>query len=77
MDRNVNSENPQPSWRKPAGMIAILAIIAFWAILIASNADLIGRLHWTLQAVFYTVAGIIWIFPIRPLLTWMETGRFR
>lgn len=70
-------QEPQPSWRKPAGMIAILAIIAFWAILIASNADLIGQLHWIIQAVFYIIAGIIWIFPVRPLLTWMETGRFR
>ena len=29
------------------------------------------------QAVFYLVAGIIWIMPLKPLLRWMELGRWR
>jgi hypothetical protein len=29
------------------------------------------------QAIVYIVAGIIWIFPMRPVLVWMETGRWR
>lgn len=72
-----NGGNHRPSWRKPAGMIAILAIIAVWCILIASNSALIGTLPILVQAVIYIIAGIIWIFPVRPLLTWMETGKFR
>jgi hypothetical protein len=30
-----------------------------------------------LQGLFYLAAGIIWIAPLKPLLRWMETGRFR
>jgi hypothetical protein len=30
-----------------------------------------------MQAVIYIVSGIIWIAPLRPLLIWMETGRWR
>ncbi|WP_033919956.1 DUF2842 domain-containing protein [Sphingomonas sp. 37zxx] len=66
-----------PSWRKPAGMFAILALILVWVVLIASFAGLIGQLHWTLQAVVYLVTGIIWIMPLKPLLRWMEVGTWR
>ena len=67
---------PQPSWRKPAGIFAILALIAAWAVLIASLASYVGRWPVLIQAIFYLIAGIAWVFPLRPLLRWMETGRF-
>ena len=66
-----------PSWRKPAGMFLILMLIALWSALIVSQADAIGRLPWPVQAIVYLVVGIVWIAPLRPLLAWMETGRWR
>ncbi|MEQ1547952.1 MAG: DUF2842 domain-containing protein [Chakrabartia sp.] len=66
-----------PSYRKPVGMLLILAIIALWAVLIASLASIVGQWHVLLQGLFYMIAGIAWIFPVRPLLSWMEIGRFR
>lgn len=69
--------NTQPSWRKPAGMLLILAIIVLWAVLIASLSPWIGALPGWAQAIVYVVAGIIWIAPMRPLLIWMETGKWR
>ncbi|MEZ5708802.1 MAG: DUF2842 domain-containing protein [Blastomonas sp.] len=67
----------KPSWRKPAGIFLILAIIAIWAVLVASYSATIGNWPMLLQALFYTIAGIAWIFPVRPVLVWMETGRWR
>lgn len=67
---------PQPSWRKPAGIFAIIGLIAIWAILVASLAGTVGGWPILGQAVFYLIAGIAWVFPLRPLLRWMETGRF-
>lgn len=67
----------KPTWRKPAGMLLILAIIALWAVIVASFSQVIGAWPGWVQAIVYTVAGIVWIFPVRPLLTWMEIGRFR
>lgn len=69
--------NPQPSWRKPTGMLLILAIIAIWAVLVTSASGWIGGLPGWMQAIIYIVSGIIWIAPLRPLLIWMETGRWR
>ena len=66
-----------PTWRKPAGIGLILLIIVIWAIIVASASSLIGRMPWPLQALFYVVAGIAWILPLKPLLRWMETGKLR
>ena len=67
----------EPSGRKLAGIAAILTLIAVWALLIASLAHIVGSWPVLVQAVFYLVAGMIWIVPLKPLLRWMETGRFR
>lgn len=67
----------RPTWRKPAGMALILAIIAVWSVIVASFSGTIGRWPILVQLVVYVTAGIIWIFPTRPVLVWMETGRWR
>lgn len=67
----------QPSWRKPAGIFAILLLIAGWAVLIASLSASIARWPALVQALFYLVAGLAWIVPLKPLLRWIETGHFR
>jgi hypothetical protein len=66
----------EPSWRKPAGIFAILALIAVWAVLVASLAGTVGEWPVLAQALFYLVAGLAWVIPLKPLLRWMETGRF-
>ena len=73
----MNGPQNQPTWRKPAGMLAILLIILVWAVLIVSASEFIGQLHILLQSVIYLIAGVIWIAPMRPLMIWMETGSFR
>jgi hypothetical protein len=65
------------SWRKPAGMLAILLLILVWVVLVASFSAEIGALPILVQLVIYVVLGIVWIAPLKPLLLWMETGRWR
>ena len=67
----------KPTWRKPAGMGIILLLIIVWAGLVSSQAQNIARLPWFLQVIVYCVAGIIWIAPLKPLLFWMEHGRWK
>ena len=67
----------RPSWRKPAGIGLILLLIAVWSILVATVFDLIRDVPWPVQAVYFLVAGIAWILPLKPLLRWMELGRWR
>lgn len=68
---------PEPSWRKPAGMAIILAIIIIWATVVVAASPWIGQWSIAVQSAVYLVAGIIWIYPLRPLLLWMETGKWR
>jgi hypothetical protein len=69
----------QPSWRKPVGMLTIIALIIGWAVLVGSLSPLIGGLPVWAQVPVYVVLGIVWIWllPLRRLLAWMETGRWR
>jgi hypothetical protein len=66
-----------PSWRKPAGAFAILALIIAWTVAVVSLSGEIGRLPTIVQAVIYLVAGVVWILPLRPLLVWMEGANDR
>ena len=67
----------EPSWRKPVGALAIIAGAFAWVILAVSFSRQIGALPVLIQAPIYLFLGIAWIFPVRPLLLWMETGRWR
>jgi carbon starvation protein CstA len=69
----------EPTWRKPAGMGLILLMIIVWAVLVATVAGLIEGLPWPVHALYYTAAGIgwLWLLPIKRMLLWMETGRWR
>jgi hypothetical protein len=65
-----------PSSRKLAGIALILLLIVFWAAFVASLAQVVGQWPILLQAPFYLFMGIVWIIPLKPLIRWMETGRW-
>lgn len=67
----------QPRWRQPAGIGLILLLILVWSVLVVSLAGYVGAWPWPLEALFYLVAGVVWVLPLKPLLRWMETGKWR
>ena len=66
----------EPSSRKLGGILLILALIVVWAALVLSLAPFVGRWPVLAQAPFYLFMGLAWIAPLRPLIRWMETGRW-
>ncbi len=70
-------EEVKPKWRNGAGMALILLLILVWSVAVASLGPLVSRMPFLLEILFYVAAGIGWVFPVRPLLTWMETGEWR
>jgi hypothetical protein len=61
--------------RKLIGAVALLLLIAVWALLAMAFAQFAFASPNALAAwVFYVVAGIGWIFPAMPLIRWMEGG---
>ncbi len=67
----------EPSWRNGVGILLILVLIAGWCVLVVTLSFLVSSLPILVQALFYLVAGIAWILPLRPLIRWMHTGRWR
>ncbi|MEZ6021903.1 MAG: DUF2842 domain-containing protein [Hyphomonadaceae bacterium] len=63
----------QTRTRKAIGCFVLLAYMAVYAIAAATlGAMLMPMLPWWAELIFYAVAGIIWIFPLRPLFFWMN-----
>ena len=67
----------EPNWRRGVGIAAILLLILFWAVLIATFSSTVGRWPVLVQALFYLIMGIAWIVPLKPLLRWSQAGRWR
>ena len=67
----------EPSWRKPAGVFAILGLIALWAVIVVSFAGIVERWPILVQALFYLATGLVWVLPLKPLLRWMEGAPFK
>jgi hypothetical protein len=57
--------------------LIILALILIWATLVASLAPIVGKWPILVQGAFYLFMGIVWILPLKPLIRWTETGRWR
>jgi hypothetical protein len=58
--------------RKFFGTIALLLLVAVWSLL----GMTVAQTPWlaksgTLQAIFYVVAGIGWVLPAMPIISWM------
>ena len=75
MQSRMTPPLPEPSPRKPIGVLLIVAGIAVYSGVVAALSNPIGRLPALAQAPIYLVLGIAWIAPLRPLLRWMEAGR--
>ena len=67
----------EPTWRIPIGVLALLAAICVYALLVAMLvAPLIAPWPTLAQTPVYLVLGIVWLLPLRRFLIWMETGRW-
>lgn len=59
--------------RKFFGGILLLGFIAGYAVgAMALAVDVIGETNKLTELVFYVVAGILWIFPARMIIAWMQ-----
>ncbi len=60
--------------RKPVAALVLLIYMVAYVVLIGTVASLIaGWPRWAML-VFFVVAGIGWIFPLKPLFAWMHRG---
>jgi len=67
----------KPTLRIPLGILALLVVLAIYALGVAWASQWIGQLPVLAQALVYLILGVAWLLPMRRYLTWMETGRLR
>jgi len=53
-------------WRTPLAAIAILVLLSVYVALASLLADLLPDIFW-LEAIYYCVAGIVWL----PMVLWI------
>ena len=59
--------------RKLIGTIVLLALVTAWALLAMAFAQFALRAHSACVALlFYAVAGLGWVLPAMPIVTWMQ-----
>jgi hypothetical protein len=58
--------------RKALGCFALLAYLVVYALLAASlGVALVPHAPVWAQLLYYAVAGVVWVFPLKPLFAWM------
>ncbi len=59
--------------RKFIGAVALLALIAAWALTAMALAQLVlGSASGIIAALYYVIAGLGWVLPAMPLIRWMS-----
>lgn len=58
--------------RKFIGTIALLALVIVWALLAMALAQsALTNINGWVATLFYVVAGLGWVLPAMPLISWM------
>lgn len=56
----------RPQIATAAGLLFVVAYV----VLVVTLPDLFSRMHWGVEALYWLVAGIVWVFPVRWLMLW-------
>ena len=67
----------RPTLRIPLGILALLAMLALYALAGVWASRWIERLPIALELLVYLLLGVAWLLPLRRFLIWMETGRWK
>jgi hypothetical protein len=60
-------------WKKLIGTFVLLAVIAIYALLVMRAAvAILPNAGPVLEFLFYAVAGLAWVVPVRYLIVWMN-----
>jgi hypothetical protein len=61
--------------RTTLAVFAGLLFIFAYVITVITVPDFVGQMHWAVEAIYWALAGIIWVFPVRWLMLWSVKKR--
>ena len=56
--------------RTPVAATAGIAFVLAYIVAVTTLPDILPPLHWALEALYWLVAGVVWVFPVRWLMLW-------
>jgi len=63
---------PRMRTRKLIGTIVLLALVMVWALVAMAVAPSALQSSRLVQALYYVIAGLGWVLPAMPLISWMS-----
>ena len=65
-----------PRLRKLIGAVALLTLVMVWALLAMALAQsVLTDINGVVAALYYVVAGLGWVLPAMPIISWMSGPR--
>lgn len=61
-----------PRLRKLLGTVVILLWVLFYVAVAAAIGDKLKDQPWWVMLIYFPIAGLLWIIPLRPLLKWLH-----
>lgn len=62
----------EENMRKLVGALAILIWILAYVAVAAVIGDRIAHEHWAWKLLYFPIAGLAWVLPVKPMLRWMH-----
>lgn len=56
--------------RTPIAVLAGITFVIAYVTAAISIPDAVGRMNWAIEAAYWALAGIAWVFPVRWLMLW-------
>ncbi len=64
-----------PRLRKFIGAVALLVLVMTWALLAMALAQsVLLDINGLIAGIYYLVAGLGWVLPAMPIISWMAKG---
>lgn len=64
----------EPVMRKPIAMLIVLVFLGIYAAVATTIGGLLIEKSRWIQLLYFAFAGILWVFPLKPLMDWMRAG---
>ena len=65
----------QPISRVPVATAVGIVFVLAYVVLVITLPDLVPPQHWAVQALYWCVAGVLWVFPVWALMLWTVRRR--
>ncbi len=61
--------------RRTIATLLGLVFLAAYLIVVLAIPDLVGRVHWAVELLYWCLAGLLWVLPVRWLMLWAAYRR--